>query len=114
MSTDAGDNAMGVEAGGDTADQRGDDAEAGARMGSDDVGVEGGVPWVTVPWAALNCDAIPATNVLDMSSESRSCQTQGKKANKRGKRSGNKGGEYMKKTLATIDKRVLGHPGGRS
>ena len=33
---------------GDTADRRGDDAEAGARMDCDDVGGEGGVQWVTV------------------------------------------------------------------
>ena len=37
-------------------------------MGSDDVGVEGGVPWVTVPWAALNFNAVPDSNVLDMGS----------------------------------------------
>ena len=113
-STGAGDDAMEVEAEGDTADRRGDDAEAGARMGSDDVGEEGGVPWVTVPWAALNCDTVPDTNVLDMGSASRSCPTSGKKANKRGKRSGHKGGEDLKKRLATINKRVLGHPGGSS
>ena len=47
-STGAGDDAMEVEAVGDTADRRGDDAEAGARMDSNNVGEEGGVPWVTV------------------------------------------------------------------
>ena len=55
MLTGAGEDAMEVEAVGDTADRRGDAAEAGARMDSDDVGEEGGVPWVTVQWAALNC-----------------------------------------------------------
>ena len=96
ISTGAGDDAMEVEAVGDTAHRRGDDAEAGARMDCDDDGEEGGVPWVTVPWAANS----------------------GEKANKRGKRSGHKGGEYKKKTtkqiLTLIDKRVLGHPDGRS
>jgi len=95
-STSAGDDAMEVEEVGDTADRRGDDAEAGARMDCDDDGEEGGVPWVTVPCAANS----------------------GKKATRRGKSSGNKGGEYKKKTnkqiLASIDKRVLGHPDGRS
>ena len=31
---------------GDTADQRRDDAEAGARMSCDDDGAKGGAPWV--------------------------------------------------------------------
>jgi len=53
-STGAGDDAMEVEAVGDTAEGHGDDAEAGARMDCDDDGEEGGVPWATVPWAALN------------------------------------------------------------
>ena len=48
MSTGADDNAMGVEAGGDTAHQHGNDTEASAHMGCDDVGEEGGAPWVTV------------------------------------------------------------------
>ena len=38
---------------GDTADRRGDDAEAGARMDCDDVSDEGGRPWVTVPQATV-------------------------------------------------------------
>ena len=37
-------------------------------MDSDDEGVEGGVPWVTAPWAALNFNAVPDSNVLDMGS----------------------------------------------
>ena len=54
---------------GDTAVQRGDVAEAGARMDCDDVGDEGGVPWATVPWAALKGKvAVPDTNVVDMGS----------------------------------------------
>ena len=47
MSTGAGDDTMEVEAVGDTADRRGDDAEAGARMDYNNVSDEGGVPWVT-------------------------------------------------------------------
>jgi len=46
--TGASADAMEVEAVGDIADQRGDDAEAGARMDCDDVGDEGGVPWDSV------------------------------------------------------------------
>ena len=53
MSTGAGDNAMGVEAGGDTAHRHGNDTKAGAHMGCDDVGEEGGAPWVTVPGARM-------------------------------------------------------------
>ena len=49
----AGDDAMEVEAVGDTADRRGDDAEAGVRMDCDDVGDEGGAPRVTVPEARM-------------------------------------------------------------
>ena len=52
-------------------------------MGSDDVSVEGGVQWVTVPWAALNFNAAPDSNVLDMGSEPRPSPNSGKKANKR-------------------------------
>ena len=52
-STGAGDDAMEVEAVGDTADRRGDDAEAGVRMDCDDDIEEGGVPWVTVPKAPV-------------------------------------------------------------
>ena len=113
-STGAGDDTMEAEAVGDTVDRRGDDADAGAHMDCDDDGEESGVPWVTVPWAALNCNAVPDSNALDMGSESRSCPNSGKKANKRGKRSGNQGGENREHMLATINKRVLGHPGGSS
>ena len=49
MSTDAGDNAMGVEAVGVTADRHGNDTEAGAHMGCDDVGEEGGVTEASPP-----------------------------------------------------------------
>ena len=83
-------------------------------MDSDEVGDKGGVSCVTVLRTALNCTTVPDTNVLDMGSESRSSQSSGKKANKRGKRSGHKGGENKKKMLATINKRVLGHPDGNS
>jgi len=83
ISTGAGDDGMEVEEGGDTADRRGDDAEAGVRMGSDDVSVEGGVQWVTVPWAALNFNAAPDSNVLDMGSASHPSPNSGKQANQR-------------------------------
>jgi len=46
--TGARDDGMEVEVVGDTADRRGDDAEAGARMDCDNGGDESGVPWVTV------------------------------------------------------------------
>jgi len=43
-----------------------------------------------------------------------SSQNSGEKANKRGKRSGNKGGESWKQMLAKINKRMFGHEDGRS
>ena len=55
--TGAGADDMAVEAVGDTAVRRGDDAEAGARMDCDDVGAEGGAPRVTVPQVTVTFDA---------------------------------------------------------
>ena len=52
-------------------------------MGSDDVSVEGGVQWVMVPWAALNFNAAPDSNVLDMGSASHPSPNSGKQANQR-------------------------------
>ena len=76
-------DAMEVEAVGDTADQRGDDPEAGAGMNYDDVGDEGGALWVKVLWAALTIDVDMLPCEATVTSTAHNTTTQHKRSHKK-------------------------------
>ena len=68
MSTGAGDNAMGVEAGGDTADRRGNDAAHDTHVtvtltgaSADDTAVEAVRVTAAPPWVAGSARLAPAS-----------------------------------------------------
>ena len=98
--TGAGADDMEVETVGDTAVPRGNDAEAGARMDCDDVGDEGGAPWVTAQWAALNTDVAMVPCAVAVTPPAQTTTTMRKRSHKKKHRAGNPKQAHERKAAA--------------